>query len=75
MQTPTGRRLTTTPTAIAEATSRQLQKLLTALIRGDRFCDGALAQAYDQGVLTAAVQRARDLLAQHRCGCAPESNR
>ena len=48
-------------TAIEEATVQQLQKLLTALIRQDRFVTGALAGAFESGLLTAIVRRVEQL--------------
>ena len=40
---------------------QQLQKLLTALIRQDRFVTGALAGAFESGLLTAIVRRVEQL--------------
>jgi hypothetical protein len=57
-----GRRLLSGPDAVAAATAAQLGKLLTTVVRGDRFSEGALASAYERGLLTAAARRARDLL-------------
>ena len=38
---------------IAEADREQLAKLLTTLVRGDRFSEGTLAKAYDDKILLA----------------------
>jgi hypothetical protein len=57
------RRLMTDPSALASATPDQLQHLLTMLVRGERFGDGTLAQAYDSGVINGIVRRVGVLLA------------
>jgi len=49
------------PDVIASASCDQLAKLLTTLIRGDRFAEGTLSEAYDRGILTAIVRRAEVL--------------
>jgi hypothetical protein len=43
---------------LARATPEQLAKLLTVLVRQDRFVEGSLAQAFDSGFLVAIVRRA-----------------
>ena len=50
------------PARIAQASEGQLGKLLTVHIRNDRFHEGALNAAFEDGVLTAIVQRAEVLL-------------
>ena len=60
-ETEEARRLRDDRTAIEEATVQQLQKLLTALIRQDRFVTGALAGAFESGLLTAIVRRVEQL--------------
>ena len=45
------------------ATPLDLAKLLTALIRQDRFVEGALMGAFESGLLTAITERAATLLA------------
>lgn len=62
MSTPEAKCLTANPEHIAEASFDQLAKLLTALIRGDRFNEGELKAAFDAGLLTAIVRRAKTLL-------------
>jgi len=47
-----------------QATEEQLYRLLTVLIRGDRFGEGTLANAYESGLLTAIARRARNLADQ-----------
>jgi len=46
------------PETLARATPEQLAKLLTVLVRQDRFVGGSLAQAFDSGFLVAIVRRA-----------------
>ena len=57
-ETPEAKRLFEHPSFVATATAEQLGQLLTAYIRGDRFCDGTLASAWKSGMLMAIVQRA-----------------
>lgn len=40
-----------TAEGLSNATPQQLAQLLTALVRQDRFVEGALGQAYDEGLL------------------------
>ena len=61
IETEEARRLRDDRTAIEAATVQQLQKLLTALIRQDRFVTGALAGAFESGLLTAIVRRVEQL--------------
>lgn len=51
-------RLRDDPTAIETATPDQLQRVLTTLIRQERFVDGALGSAYESGLLMRILQRA-----------------
>ncbi|MEX1170969.1 MAG: DUF6508 domain-containing protein [Chloroflexota bacterium] len=43
---------------LAAATPEQLSKLATAIIRSDRFTEGALGEAFDVGVMAAIARRA-----------------
>ena len=61
MQTPEAIALRDDPGALKRATPDQLAKLLTVLIRQDRFVEGALAGAYDSGLVTAILRRAASL--------------
>ena len=47
--------------ALARATPDQLAKLLTALIREDRFNEGALGDSFESGIMTAIARRAKEL--------------
>ena len=50
------------PVALAAATPEQLARLLTVLIRQDRYIEGALGSAYKSGLLTGIVRRAAALV-------------
>ena len=56
--TPEGRRLIKEPGAIDGAGAQDLFKILTTVIRGDRFSEGEIAGAFESGVLTAVARRA-----------------
>ncbi len=56
--TPRAQQFFTHPETIAEATPDDLKGLLTTLVRGDRFGEGTLLNAFEQGILTAIVRRA-----------------
>lgn len=56
-QTSEAAELQDNPATLAQATVPQLEKILTAIIRGKRFCDGLLASAYDTGLLTRILRR------------------
>jgi hypothetical protein len=49
--------------ALASATPKQLSKLLTAMVRADRFVEGSLAADWESGLLRAVCERAEALLA------------
>ena len=59
-----GKKLSGSTDAIASANGEQLAKLSLALVRQDRFVEGALAKAYDEKIILAIVERAEDLLKQ-----------
>lgn len=50
------------PGRIEHATVEQIEKLITVCIRSDRFVEGALEGAFEDGYLTAIVRRADSLL-------------
>jgi len=58
---PEGKRFLGNREAIASATCQQLRKILTTLIRQDRFVEGGLAEAYKDKTLLAIVERAEAL--------------
>ena len=47
--------------ALAKATPDELAILLTALIREDRFNEGALGDSFESGIMTAIARRAKEL--------------
>jgi Family of unknown function (DUF6508) len=54
-----GLRIRFQPLASLSVNGRGRIDVLTAVVRGDRFCEGMLGDAFDRGILTAIVQRAR----------------
>jgi hypothetical protein len=60
--TPDGKALSSDPAAIAGASSADLARLVTAIVRGDRFSEGNLAGAIERGFVTAICRRAATLL-------------
>ncbi len=58
MGTPEAIELRDDPSLLERATPEQLGKLLTVIIRQDRFVEGALGSAFDSGLLTGIVRRA-----------------
>ena len=61
------------PYAMARATPDQIAKLLTVLIRLDRFCTGSLASAFKTGFLGSILRRAAEL-AQDEMTCSSSSS-
>ena len=57
-QTDEFKDLLSKPEALAKASSHQLAKLLTALTRKERFCEGTTASACSDGLLAGITQRA-----------------
>lgn len=57
-RTTDGQRLLENNEAVATATPDQLRRLLTVIIRGDRFSDGTIADAFESGLFTAICRRA-----------------
>ena len=68
MDTDEGRRLTSDPRAVGEATVEQLQCLMTSLVRGDRFTEGLLATKAQEGLLTAILRRVEALRSASEAG-------
>ena len=58
IQTPEAISLRDDPSSLEEATHEQLERLLTALIRQDRFVEGLLGCAFESGLLAKIVKRA-----------------
>jgi hypothetical protein len=63
-RTPDGHALISDPKRVASASAEELANVLTTLVRGDRFAEGALADAWESGVLLAVVRRAAELAAE-----------
>lgn len=61
---PAGARLRDDRAALAEATPEDLARLLTAIVRSDRFVEGSIAGAFESGLLTAIARRAARLIAE-----------
>jgi hypothetical protein len=57
-----GREIAGSPERIAECDLDTIHKLITALVRSDRFCEGALASAWQHGSIEAILQRIRTLM-------------
>ncbi len=55
--TKDGRRLMENTREIEGVDLATLRRLFTSWIRGDRFCDGALASAYESGAVRCALDR------------------
>lgn len=66
MATPEAMALTTDPTRVAMVDREDLRRLLTAIIRGDRFVEGNVVGAFESGMLLAIARRAQALLANER---------
>jgi hypothetical protein len=62
--TPEAVDLRDSPVTMARATPDQLAKLLTVIARQEKFCNGAMADAFDSGLITAILQRAVVLLSE-----------
>ena len=60
LRTPEGDRLRD-PSAVGDASEAEVVRLLTAIVRSDRFTEGSLAGAYESGLLTAILRRAKQL--------------
>jgi hypothetical protein len=61
LESPEGAALAEDPAAVAGASVEDLQRLLTAIVRSERFGEGSIAGAYESGLLTAIVRRAGEL--------------
>jgi Family of unknown function (DUF6508) len=57
-QSDEGRRFLHDVQYMGQANAQVLRNVLTAIVRGDRFCEGTLADAYDSGLLLAIAERA-----------------
>lgn len=64
VNTKVARRLHEDPSYLERATPEQLARLLTALIRQERFCEGSLEAAHESGLLKGILRRAMFLEAE-----------
>ena len=64
-QTAEGQDLLGDPCNIASASPDQIAKVLTVVIRGERFSEGTLSAAFESGLLLAVIRRAETLLNEH----------
>lgn len=55
--TAAARRLRSDESAIAKATPEELARLLTVLIRQERFAEGTLLEAFESGIILRIVRR------------------
>ncbi|MFU8889374.1 MAG: DUF6508 domain-containing protein [Trueperaceae bacterium] len=62
-ETDEARRLATDPEAMQRATAEQLGRVLTVLVRRERFGDGMLGGAVASGLVAGALRRAAELVA------------
>ena len=62
-QSPEGDRILRQPAGIERATAEDLVRVLTAIVRSDRFTEGSIAGAFESGLLLRVVQRAGELAA------------
>lgn len=60
--TPEATLLLSDPTTIESASQDELVYLLTTIVRGERFSEGEIADAYERGTLHAIAVRAQALL-------------
>ncbi len=64
--TPAVQALIADPTRVGKVDAEDLRRLLTAIIRGDRFMEGNAAAAFESGMLVAIARRASTLVEENR---------
>ncbi len=64
--TPAVQALIADPRGVATVEAEDLRRLLTAIIRGDRFVEGHVAGAFESGMLVAIARRAEAILQETR---------
>ena len=64
MATDEGAALRDQPATMSSATPDDLARLLTAIVRSDRFVEGSIAGAFESGLLARIARRAAALLAE-----------
>jgi Family of unknown function (DUF6508) len=65
-QTEEAQQLRDDPGKLAQATDEQLAKVLTIVIRKDRFCEGELDNAFQSGLIMGILKRAERIAADYR---------
>ncbi len=68
LKTDEGRRFHGHPEAVETASIQQLERLITAIVRSDRFVEGSLAGAFESGLLARIAARAARLLEESAAG-------
>ena len=75
------RRYYADPTLLDRADLLTIRKVLTTLLRAERFSEGTLADAFDHGVAQTAMERLKEIATQIAsrgpvcaCCCAPEEH-
>ena len=63
LQTDEGQALRDRPGVVETATPDQLARLLTAIVRSDRFVEGSIVGAFESGLLARIAKRAATVLA------------
>ncbi|HEY8572717.1 DUF6508 domain-containing protein [Phenylobacterium sp.] len=56
------RRLLNDPACLDRASPQELSRLMTAIVRQDRFCDGVLLSEFENGIMAGVARRAKSLL-------------
>jgi hypothetical protein len=56
-----GRRILTNSIAISSATQEDCYKLLVTIIRGERFSEGTIENAFDNGIIEAITHRLKNI--------------
>jgi hypothetical protein len=64
LKTEDGQALRDRPEALSAASADDLSRLLTAIVRSDRFVEGSIAGAFESGLLARIARRASALLAE-----------
>lgn len=54
------------PARMARARLETMRKMLITYVRADRFCDGALVEAFEQGYIQAILRRVKEIAAGPR---------
>jgi hypothetical protein len=66
LESDEGRTFRDRPETVSTATSEDLARLLTAIVRSDRFVEGSIEGAFESGLLARIARRAAVLLDERR---------